>query len=630
MTKSKKYEIFIYGIKSLLITCAILMSYEKAVYSEEELPLMPESVWGRIDFVISSLTNAFNINLIIFFFGVISCYVMLSVWNKKHKWTKKNIINILSGIMALLQCASLSVYFTESFMLMYSGFTQILKTIIILLGFYFIYQLFFQLFYSILESHEDIKASNWRVWKICRKLSFLMIFIIIFTALGIHVIIKFPGAMTADNWGQLTQYYGMYPMYLHWPPFHTCLLGYLVKLGESFGSRSWGLFSYVIMQWIIMSMILAYSIYALKIIKCKKWIRIIILGIYCISPFFTAYVGVVEKDVLYALFVLLFIIEVYFFIFESLLFEKYWYHYILFVLGATFTVLFRNNGKYIIYPTLVILFGYYLYRWKNERKNQVIGVLMLLLPFLLANGINMGLIKSHEILPGSKGEALSLPFQQTARYICQYDDEISDNEWDVLNTIFRDASEISERYDPILSDRVKELFIQDTSRDNMNAYFKLWYHQFLHHPLVYVEATVAQNYPLICIDIGNNTYFRDFHMAGEDRIAFTEIKELEGAKDFIIEWYKFFSSIPVIGLLNDLAFYVAVMLVILIYTITIKNYKFLIVMFPIVLSLLIVIAAPAIMGFTRYAFPVIYSVPFLFGCAENRKYKNDPERINVL
>ena len=65
-------------------------------------------------------------------------------------------------------------------------------------------------------------------------------------------------------------------------------------------------------------------------------------------------------------------------------------------------------------------------------------------------------------------------------------------------------------------------------------------------------------------------------------------------------------------------------------TITIKNYKFLIVMFPIVLSLLIVIAAPAIMGFTRYAFPVIYSVPFLFGCAENRKYKNDPERINVL
>ena len=44
-------------------------------------------------------------------------------------------------------------------------------------------------------------------------------------------IIKYPGALTSDNWGQLTQYSEMFPMYSHCPPFHTWLLGTCVYTG---------------------------------------------------------------------------------------------------------------------------------------------------------------------------------------------------------------------------------------------------------------------------------------------------------------------------------------------------------------------------------------------------------------
>ena len=63
------------------------------------------------------------------------------------------------------------------------------------------------------------------------------------------------------------------------------------------------------------------------------------------------------------------------------------------------------------------------------------------------------------VKPGGKQEMLSIPFQQTARYVKYYGNDVSTEEEKVIRKVL-DYDTIGKNYDPDLSDPVKNTYKQ--------------------------------------------------------------------------------------------------------------------------------------------------------------------------
>ena len=129
-------------------------------------------------------------------------------------------------------------------------------------------------------------------------------------------------------------------------------------------------------------------------------------------------------------------------------------HLALLALGIMASMLMRNNGKYVIYPMVLLLLIVFFLRYQ---KTGVLrrAVLALLLPVLAANLIQSGLMRHYDIEKGSIREALSLPIQQTARYVLERGDEVTAEEKAAIAAVL-DYDNMARDYYPMESDPVKD------------------------------------------------------------------------------------------------------------------------------------------------------------------------------
>ena len=124
-----------------------------------------------------------------------------------------------------------------------------------------------------------------------------------------HLIVAYPGSMISDAWTQLKMFYGMQTFTAHHPPFHTWLIGMAVQFGKKMGSANIGLFLFILFQSIIFALVISYGIATMKRLNSPRWLIVLTKLIAVVSPYYTAYIGLVTKDTLYSYFFLLFMIE---------------------------------------------------------------------------------------------------------------------------------------------------------------------------------------------------------------------------------------------------------------------------------------------------------------------------------
>lgn len=594
------------------VIISVLISY--SLFSRMGIPELPEQLYvNGIFAMIYNVLNAFAFSLynktILITGSFIVCY-LFTCWLNKHAYNNHWCIAVIMATIHTL--IKTYLYFNN----LYDAFMNEAQLLIVLcnfIGFIIIFNYMSVLTEIVSDYLENnnirIDLKNGKIKDVYSRHPYITVWVILLCAWVIHIAIKYPGAMTSDNWGQLTQYNGMFPMNAHWPPFHTMLLGLFVYTGDKIVSTSFGLFMYVVMQWLVISAIMAYSIETMRKHNMNRILRITTLILYCVSPIFAGYVGVVEKDVLYGAFFVLFIIQIIEYLLNRDLFWG-WKNIILLIISGAMVGLLRKNGNYVILPTLLVLiFDYLIYAVRSKIKfKQAVKVIILIIPFILSVEINHLIIVDNDIKPGGIAEALSMPIQQTARYMTKYQNELSENDMEILSHVFENVDEISGRYQPDISDPVKDIFINDASKDDLIQFLNLWIRNFMRHPLIYIEASVAQNYYLFDMNNEyNNYYYRDFHMAGEDRIEFTEIQWLQPLQDIVIVYYRLLHSIPVLGLLASRAFYVNLFIIILGLAIRGKKNNIVLVSIPFVLSILIVILGPVVA--TRYVLQIMYATP---------------------
>ena len=291
-----------------------------------------------------------------------------------------------------------------------------------------------------------------------------------------------PGCMTADAMKQLNQFFSG-QITNHHPIFTTLLQGFFVFLGRKIGNMEIGVALYLMIVLLVSTGALAKGFVWMSQRKIKYGIRWISLLFFCFFPIWSAYARTMVKDNLYYPIFYIFVLYVFDMMIEGDEFFKQRKKIIQVLLVGIVLCLVRHNGIYVVLGTFL---GITIFR-KGYRK---ICLILFLIMCIFWKGYN-GIITTCGVEPGGKQEMLSIPFQQTARYLKYYKKDVTTEEKKAIEHVL-DYENISKNYNPDLSDPVKDTYKKNDQY--LGEYFKVWGSQFLKHPTVYLQATFNGTY----------------------------------------------------------------------------------------------------------------------------------------
>ncbi len=526
-------------------------------------------------------------------------YLYLKVFKKDNYLS----INILSVIFTVLMILGYSYDYNYTPNLVFNSNIHILITLIKFIGFYFLFKNLLNAIYRYFTKGKFQENAN-KLTTMFSKHPYLLSFIVLFIVYGIYLIIFYPGVINYDNANQIKEVLGMHTRYLDSivvindnitltnfnPILHTLLLGNLFKVGVSIGNVNFGLFLYTFLQMIIVIAVLSYSLKFLYKEGVKSKYLLWILLAYIIIPYFPLYAITCVKDTLFTMFVLLYIIKLYQFIKYDFKFKDY----VLFMITILLVILFRNNGIYLILLSL----PFTLIIKKGIRKQIVLMCVLVI-------GFNYGygqVLSALEIPNTSIREMLSIPFQQTARYVKYHESDVTEEQKKVIDTILT-YDTLGNRYNPILSDKVKNEYNKYATNEELMDYFKAWFEMFWNHPMTYVNATVSNVYgyfyPATYRWYVYNTLNEKLPEAGFD---YHFIDSLEPMRGFIQGYSEVFKYVPIVQMIVNCGFYTWSYLFLIVVLILQKKQRYIILFAPAFSLVLMNVAGPANTYF-RYVLP---------------------------
>lgn len=298
-----------------------------------------------------------------------------------------------------------------------------------------------------------------------------------------NYILYFPGCLTYDIIRQYEQFFSG-NLTNHHPVLTTLFEGMFVKFGRNIGCQNVGIAVYLLFTLLFTSGVFAICFYWMHKKNTKYWIRFTGLAFYGLFPIWSAYARTAVKDTLFYPIFVLFVLFIFDIVLEP---EKIFdskVKSILFLIVSLLLCLVRHNGFYILIFTMPFcIVGVKKYR----RQLIVLFIIMVAFWELYQKAI----LPMAGVKPGGKQEMLSIPFQQTARYVKYYGNDVSTEEEKVIRKVL-DYDTIGKNYDPDLSDPVKNTYKQKD--EYLKDYFNIWFEMLKKHPTAYIQATLNGTY----------------------------------------------------------------------------------------------------------------------------------------
>ncbi|MBR0381118.1 MAG: hypothetical protein IJH71_01610 [Eubacterium sp.] len=466
--------------------------------------------------------------------------------------------------------------------------------------------------------------------------AFLLAFVVILICWLPYCIMFWPGIVHADVSAQLLQYYH-YPQYFQgrWvtdgvnvlysndhPFLLTIIIGKCMDLSIATGNSCLGVFLLSSIQVFLFAAEYAALIASLRYFGVNRTLVRIALAIYALVPVFPMYALMIGGDPFLAVFYLLFVITI-LWIFNTkgrILRSKP------FLLLEFFSVLMmgiaKNQGIYIAFVMILIVFILFRQYWKQ----LVICMILPVLVFYI--GYQGFIFKAFHVGSVGKQEALSFCFQQTARYVKECGDEVTEEEKQAIDAIL-DYDKLAERYDRELADPVKKTYHEDATSGDLARYFKVWFSMGLKHPALYLEATMANTWKYFCPGYSNATIYQHTlfcvrQYVGDcsslyrgivsekflDNMDFDISKERVAARELYYHYLLFSKYIPIFNWMIIPGSVTWLMLTGYLIMWLRKNYRMILMYLPAFLVFGICLLSPK-NGNARYLFPAYTIVPAL-------------------
>ena len=541
---------------------------------------------------------------------------------KKIDWV---CMALLSLLFSFFMVFGESFYKTASWNMVFGSTTQ--EIMALCKGVFFFIIFMFCLYvgwhfvtYPVLESSYSL--SKYKILRLFEKYPLRFSLVCFFLLYIPYFIAFFPGIMMGDTPDLIAQGFNLPEQtssYLkllnpnttlnqHHPVIHTLFLHYCIVLGHTcFGSWNIGLFIYSFLQACIMISACSFCISELHALGVSRRFCLMLLVYFICAPRIQNYLFLATKDTIYASVLLIFITCFYRVVNST----SARYHRIFVIATASLMLLLRNDNKYLL--LLVVVLSAILL--KSYRKYCLLCIPIILIGIHLYSVV---LLPSLGITPASRREMLSIPFQQTARYLRDIpEDEITVEEYNAISKVL-DYDAIKENYDPERSDDVKKTFNENASKDDMKAYFRAWRSMLIKHPGVFIQATMNNTYD----------YFYPYgRPAGrytarysEEAMEYTNSEYPSMSFNFhynkntlwlrnIFELYDFLFCVPVLKLFITPAFYTWMLIIFFMVAIRRKILSAICVWLPLVITILICIAGPCNGWYFRYLYPVSVTLP---------------------
>lgn len=541
-------------------------------------------------------------------------------------------VSALSAVFAVCTVFGISYAKTDSWDCIFLFGNQFLLAAFVALGYYFLYKnaiLFIGLVFETKKEWLCVEAKS-RLGRILfEEHPFWGAFVFLLVT-GLPWLIAFcPGTLQWDAHGQLWMAMGVTEQTGYHPVFISDYMAGCVMLGRSlFHSDSVGLFFYTFPQFLAQSLVFSYVLTVMKRLDSPvlfRWLALLFWGVF---PYFQIWgLTMVKDSPYYICFVLLVAVLA-----EVLAIDGQGMQtapamrrgaadealqprgrvsrrqYVLLALGAGGMVLARNDGRYVVVLTLLAALLCYRRYWKLFVMG--LGVCVSLL--VVEEGIYMPLAG---IGKGPAGEMLSVPLQQTARYLREHFDEVTEDEAEVLERGFEvELAEIARRYKPEISDPVKGSFVDNPDSAYLKEYFGVWQAQLGKHPDTYIQAFLNQIYGYFYPDcpnhgdyltvtyIGNSEHWQDGHLDMEFTVKNGVLRE------FLRHYIYTVEKLPVLSLLYGCGIYTWLLFGAGVGLIAGKKRRELCVLVPELCVLLICLLSP-VNGYLRYMMPVMAALP---------------------
>ena len=462
------------------------------------------------------------------------------------------------------------------------------------------------------------KLKENKVVKLFNKRPFWFCFITLFVSWAIYYVAFYPIVLSPDPSYQIKQFLGEKTKYLdysvlinenvtitnHHPVVHTVLLGSCLKLGRYLVNDNFGLFIYSFIQGICLALTLTRTILFLKKRKINSRYLLLMLGAYALVPIFPLYAINGNKDVYYTIIFINLAICVFEFIDRYQKEEFSWPRAIEMFIFSLLLCLFRNNGIYVVIPLYIALA---LYSHKNLAKILMVAICTIGIYFSFTN-----VLLPHLGITGTSiRETMSLFFQQTAREIKYYEDDISEKDKEAIAKVI-DYDIAKEKYDPIIADPVKNTFNKYATKEDLKNYLMAWGSGLIKHPLVYIDATLNNTYGYIDPEeISWYIYANYDKRVTQNNLVDYHFNSLNGLRKVLKGYGALFAYIPILGLSCNIGISTWLIIAFAFYLFR-NNKKYLIFLLPYAMSILICFASP-VNTYFRYAMPVVFSEFLLIG-----------------
>mgnify|MGYP005757505935 CR=1 FL=1 len=561
-------------------------------------------------------------------FALLSMFFKKSFFREDIKKNGKKIFKvILSLLFSFFMVFGYSYMKINSWDMIFANTFQLFKAIIVFIGYYILFRAIINYMFDIIISKieiQEIKESTSKVYNfIFVKHSFIIPLVIILISWLPYLIAYYPGIIMADSSNQIKQYFGIdipeggatasanlinenVKITNHHPVLHTIILGSCMQIGRIIGDDNIGVFIYTILQFFLLSSTFAYLINYMKKLQIPNWIRTLTLLFFALIPVFPFYALEITKDVPFTCFVILYLILIYNLIINANAQKCKMKQILSIILLSLLVTLFRNNGIYVIalsLPFIAIID-------KLNRKNILIASVVIIVIYKLIQSVLFPIL---QITPSGIRESLSIPFQQTARYVKEHGNELTEKEKNVIDKVLK-YNTLSSRYNPVHADAVKNEYNKDATTENLVEYFKVWVSELVKHPTTYIQATMNNTYGYFYPETKVKEFTVGYTINVDKRLNETGnfnyhyIGKLKPIREFISSELKIIQKLPGFSRVINKAFNTWIIILLFIYLLYSKRYRYIIYLMPFVTIILVCIASP-VNAYFRYTLPFIFGMP---------------------
>lgn len=340
------------------------------------------------------------------------------------------------------------------------------------------------------------------------------------------LIFHYPGTMRDDTLPQLFQWYGLIPYYTQHPVTDTLIFGTFMSLGDSLGSRSLGLFIYILAQAAVTATVFSLVLCYARSFGTPRAVFILAFLFFAFSRTIYQPIDTMSKDALNGIFFTLCILGLVEIIRSNqAILRKPW-----FVIGYGFSlILCITTKRTMLYVLLIAFFAYFIYliiqmlrqkrndstfiRNKAQNDTELIHenrennntlprelskthttkpllsfVAMTIIPLAVAVFIWTPVVNAAtNAYSNSTNEMYSVPVQQIINTIKEYPDALSTEEQQQLES-FINIEQACSVYNPNRSDEATNCIVDKRS---FLPCIPLWISLGFEYPAFYSNAFMS-------------------------------------------------------------------------------------------------------------------------------------------